>query len=314
MGYSPRYFEPDVIYFITSRTIEGALFLRPSTETNNAIGAVLADAQARYQVELFEFVFLSNHMHIALRSQHGLISAFMQYLKSNIAVEVNRIIGRNGHLWERRFMASPILDEGAEIDRAQYIWAHGVKEGLVDSADEWPGLASIKERLHGKTPTYRRFERAAFTRAQSKATNKPPDRNAFTRTVKVRLSPLSFLEGLSASESRDEVARLAGSVADKAREQRNGRPSLGVRAIERQDPWTRPRRLKRTPMPLCHVRSRGKRIAYRESYSQFLEAYRTASSAFRAGDVSSTFPPYAFRPPLPLTWRPRMGKAPPAYR
>ena len=30
MGYAPRLFQPDEIYFITSRTIEGALFLRPS--------------------------------------------------------------------------------------------------------------------------------------------------------------------------------------------------------------------------------------------------------------------------------------------
>lgn len=237
MGYAPRYFQPELIYFITSRTIDGALFLRPSTEVNNAIGAVLADSQNRYPVDIFEFVFLSNHLHIALRSRDGQISAFMQYLKSNIAVELNRLHGRHGHLWERRFMASPILDSGAAIERAQYIWGHGVKEGLVESAQEWPGLASVKERLGDPTPSYTRFERTAFNRAMSKANKEGIKRNKFTRKVSVRLSAWPFLEGLSAAECRKVVARLAGSAADEARLKRGGKPALGVQAVLRQNPW-----------------------------------------------------------------------------
>ena len=117
VAYAPRLLRPDEIYFITSRTIDGALFLRPSPKVNNAIGSILADAQQRYRVELFDFVFLSNHMHLAVRSEEGLIPEFMQYLKANIARSLNRILGRHGHLWEQRYAASPILDHGAQAER-----------------------------------------------------------------------------------------------------------------------------------------------------------------------------------------------------
>ena len=119
--------------------------MRPSPLVNALIEDVLSKAQSRYGVEVFDYVIMSNHVHLCVRGEE--LSAFIQYFKANVARSLNRHLERRGPFWERRFSASPILDEEAQAERAAYIYSHGVKEGLVDSAASWPGLASVKNRL-----------------------------------------------------------------------------------------------------------------------------------------------------------------------
>lgn len=302
MAHLPRRFAPDSIYFVTTRTVDGRLFLRPSPEVNNIIGAVLADAQQRYRIELFDYVFLSNHMHLAVRSVAGQIPSFMQYLKANIAVAVNVLLDRRGHLWERRYAASPILDEGAQVERARYIYGHGVKEGLVERAAAWPGVASVKERLSGRGETYQRVDRTALSRA-AYGRAEPPDPGEFAREVRVELTPWPFLAERTKAGARRRVAELVADVERQARGERAGRPALGIRAVLAQDPWTRPRsELERRPIPLCHASTAERARAYCEDYSRYIEAYRDASELFRSGELQTPFPTHSLPPPLPLDW------------
>ena len=313
MAYLPRCLRPDELYFITSRTIDGAMFLLPTAATTNAIGAVLADAQSRYEVELFDFVFLSNHMHLVVRSRAGRIAEFMQYLKANIATEVNRILGRRGHLWERRYTASPILDKAAQVERAIYIYGHGVKEGLVAHAEQWPGLASVKERLSGRRPRHPRVDHSGLGRARFRLGAAAVAADAFTRMVSVTLAPWPFLEGLSKSAARRRVAELVAEAEARARSARGGKPALGAPQVLRQDPWDRPHRPRRpTPNPLCHAASPERRYEYREAYGRFVDDYRAASQRFRRGMLGTRFPMFAFPPPLPLRWT--TARAGPAAR
>jgi len=310
MAYPPRRFEPDLIYFITSRTSDGCFFLRPSWAVNNVIGSVLADAQERFEVELFDYVFLSNHMHLAARSRSGRLPEFMQYLKANIALGINRMLGRRGHLWEMRYAASPILDEGAQLERAVYIYGHGVKEGLVERADRWPGVASLKERLGGVSPGYQRVDQSGLTRHRAGRRARPKP-GAYRRPVSVRLSPWPFLEGLSRGQARRQVRELAAAARERAHPGRSGRRFLGVKHVLAQDPWTRPERPpRRKPTPLCHARSPERRRAYAAAFRLFMSDYSEASQRFRAGELSVSFPRYSHPPPLPLGWTDRSRAGP----
>ena len=82
MGQPLRMFEPEHIYFITNRTLQGRLLMRPSKTINNTVGGIIAKAQEKYAVDIFAFVFTSNHFHIMLRTKEGQISNFMMYLES----------------------------------------------------------------------------------------------------------------------------------------------------------------------------------------------------------------------------------------
>ena len=54
---------------ITARTVHGRYLLRPSALVNELILGVVGRGQAMYDVELFAFVFLSNHLHLLMRAR-----------------------------------------------------------------------------------------------------------------------------------------------------------------------------------------------------------------------------------------------------
>lgn len=307
MPYPPRLLQPTEIYFITSRTIDGTLFLRPSPAINNAIGSILADAQERYGVEVFDYVFMSNHLHLAARSAEGRLPAFMQYLKANIAIKANRILGRRGPLWERRYTASPILDLGAQLERATYIYGHGPKEGLVSRAEEWPGVNSLDERLRDSPRVFKRLDQSGLTRHRFNR-KEPPDEADYQRPVSVRLSPWPFEADLPANSRRQQTVALTEHARVKSQTVRGRREVLGVKAVLAQSPLARPKHeLERKPVPLCHASSSRQRHDYAASLTYSRADYNEASERFRDGDVLVQFPPDAFRPPLPLRWSPRAG-------
>ena len=71
--------------------------MAPSDKTNELIGGILARAVRQCQVELFAYVFTSNHFHAMVRAPSAIaMSRFMQRLQSNIAVKVGRLVGWRG--------------------------------------------------------------------------------------------------------------------------------------------------------------------------------------------------------------------------
>src|SRR5690242_1274888 len=150
MAYPVRHFEPQTIFFITSRTIQSRFLMAPSDKTNELIGGILARAARQCQVELFAYVFTSNHFHLMVRAPSPVaMSEFMQRLQSNIAIKVGRLVGWRGRFFARRYSAEPIVDEGAEVERLVYILSHGVKERLVSRCEDWPGLSCAGALLEG---------------------------------------------------------------------------------------------------------------------------------------------------------------------
>jgi hypothetical protein len=97
------------------------------------------------------------------------------------------------------------------------------------------------------------------------------------------------------------VAGLVASIEAEAvvERARTGREPLGPEAIRRQDPHTRPNRLKRSPTPLLHAASKAVRQALREAYGRFLAAFREAAELLKASDRNACFPEGCFRPVCP---------------
>src|SRR4051812_49727473 len=92
MPYPVRHFDPQTIYFVTSRTIQSRFLMTPSEKTNELIGGILARAVRQCEVELFAYA--------RVRAPSALAMAkFMQWLQSNIAVKVGRFVGWRGRFW-----------------------------------------------------------------------------------------------------------------------------------------------------------------------------------------------------------------------
>jgi hypothetical protein len=144
MAYPLRWFVPNTVYEFTTRTIQERFLLRPSPLVRRIVLGVLARGLFFYPaVRLYAFAFLSNHWHAMLSSSDGeQLAEFMGYVNGNVSRELGRIHRWRGTLWGRRTRPIPILDDESMIARLRYILAQGVKEGLVERPEEWPGATS----------------------------------------------------------------------------------------------------------------------------------------------------------------------------
>jgi REP element-mobilizing transposase RayT len=295
MGRPLRHFQPDGYYFITARCFQARLLLRPSPQTNEVIGGILARAVQHYRIELFGFVFASNHLHLLARAPRSNLPNFMQYLLCNIAKKIGRLVAWRGGLWERRYSAEPVLDDDAMVGRLRYILGHGVKEGLVRRCREWPGLSCL-EQLWGQA--VRRFHWFDWTKRCKRGGGdgrRPPLLDArWAEPVDLELKPLPPWARCSDPGRRDRVSAIVASIEREG--ELSGRGVLGRRKVLRQRPQQRPQEIKRTPRPLCHASTPEGRQSYRELYRGFVAAFREASRKWRAGHLTAVFPAFAIRP------------------
>ena len=294
MGWPLRMQEPTLIYFVTVRCAQARLLLRPSVKTNDVIGGVLARAVERSGVELFGFSFASNHVHMLVRAPRGNLPQFMQYLLANVSKKVGGLINWKGSFWESRYSAEPVLDEGALLGRVRYILSHGVKEGLVRSCRDWPGLSSLPEFL-GKTD--RSFRWFNWSRRWAvRSGHRVPDRfeARFGEREFLRVTPLPLERFKRQSAWRRFVKRALTAIEGQGR--RVHQHVLGRAGVLVQDPHHRPERAKRSRRPWCHAVSARLRNGFISRYRAFVAAFAMASERWRRGELSAVFPPHAHRP------------------
>jgi REP element-mobilizing transposase RayT len=289
---------------VTVRTVHSRFLLLPSTLVNAIVLGVLGRAQARYGIEICAFAFLSNHFHLLLAANSTRqLSSFMRYLNSNIARKVGRLYNWRQKFFARRYRAIQVSDEDqAQIGRLLYILRQGVKEKLVRSPLEWPGVHCAWNLVKGimtldgwwddQTAAYRaRLKGETVTRGQ------------FRSIETVTLSPIPASEHLGPTAYRDQVRSLVELVEQEAKAADG--PFLGPEKILRQNPHDTPTHTKTDPAPFVHAATRTERFRLRDAYSAFLYQYRRAAKLLREGDLTAQFPHDCFPPRLPTTDRPR---------
>jgi len=75
--------EGGALFDVTCRTVQSRFLLRPDPLLNEIIPGALARAKHRYGVELSDFIFLSNHLHIlAWATDSKQLARFMGYFLS----------------------------------------------------------------------------------------------------------------------------------------------------------------------------------------------------------------------------------------
>jgi REP element-mobilizing transposase RayT len=297
VAYPIRQFDPETIFFVTSRTIQSRFLMVPSEKTNELIGGILARAVRQCQVELFAYVFTSNHFHAMVRAPSAVaMSKFMQRLQSNIAVKIGRLVGWRGRFFGRRYSAEPILDEGAQVERLVYILSHGVKEGLVARSREWPGLSCLQALVNGEISSKHAWR--DWTRRWKMQTRNGGNVGRFSadcpsETEVLELTPLPCWASLTAHERTGVVGELLAQIDAAA----PNPTTQGTRHITEQDPHGAPLETKHTPRPKAHASTKRRWIEGVQRYMHFLSAFRRASRAWMEGAFDAEFPLHSFRPP-----------------
>jgi hypothetical protein len=304
--------EPWQIFEITTRCIHGRYLLTPGDESNRRVLGVLGRAQELFgeHVQVHMVAGTSNHLHILVTSRDAAWRArFKSHVKTNLSKELGDLHGWNEHVFGRRARDIPILDEAALLERVRYFLAHGVKEGLVEHPEDWPGPAWVRALTAGERLVGRWYRRSEFyhhvrnwMRRKHPTSAARPVLDEFGEDKELKLVPLPIWSHLTEGERATRFrAIIDGLVARPARnedleevqvgvEPDTGRLPLGRDAILRQHPHEHPVRPKRTPAPWVHTTSVALRMAWMEGYRAFVSAWQTGMSRLRDGVLVSALP------------------------
>jgi transposase IS200 family protein len=294
-----RFVPSGALVEVTLRTVHGRLLLRPGRRLNDLVVGVLGRAQRMYGMKIHALAVLSNHAHLLVSPESPQqLARFMEHVAGNIAREVGRLHDWREKLWSRRYRSILVShEEAAQVARLAYLLGHGVKEGLVERPQHWPGVHCAYALLAGAALEGTWFDRTAEYEARRRG--KLVGHGDFATSERVVFSPLPCWSMADAGIYRERVAAIVRRVVEDGRQQRGGRAVLGKRAILAQDPHDRPLHSDRSPAPAVHAASKEIRVMLRAAYWRFADAFREAAHRLRRGDRLVRFPPGAFPPPIP---------------
>jgi len=93
----------------------------------------LKEASKKYVVSVHAFVLMTNHVHFLVTPSTATgVSLFMQYIGRRYVPYINHKYGRSGSLWEGRYKASLVQEEGYFLKVMKYIELNPVRARMVE--------------------------------------------------------------------------------------------------------------------------------------------------------------------------------------
>ncbi len=308
---------------ITGRTIGARALLVPAPNPrrfNNLVVGLLGRAMEYSPIELCACVFTSNHWHalFVVYDQQEL-SRFMFHFAGNSSKKIGKLRQWQGAFWQRRYDAIRVSDEPeAQWNRLKYLLSHGVKEGLVESPLQWPGIHAAGPLVRGE-----KLEGTWFNKTQeSAARNRGEDVGAydFATQYQIDLAPLPAFRHLEPETYREKIAELIVEIQEEGKAKHGGNPVAGVEKILSLNPQEPPTRIPKTsPKPRFHAASKQARKDLWQEVVDFAKQYRMASESLRTDrnpEAVHWFPPGSYPPAFPFLGNPppRRPPSPPTRR
>lgn len=275
---APRQILAGATYLVTRRCTQRQFLLRPSRTVNDVFRYVLAVAAARFEVLVHAYCVLSNHYHLVVTDPKARLPEFHQFLDALVARALNAALGRWESFWAPSTYSAVSLTTAADIvDRAAYVLANPVAAGLVRSGSLWPGLWSAPELIGGAPIEARRPEHFFDPKGSM------PEMAMLELTVPPGFDSAEAFR----AQLTDALARFEGQASRD-----HGGHFVGVARVLAQKPTARPAagEPRRGLNPRVAAKDKWKRIEALGRLKEFLDAYRTAWVAWRAGQRGAVFP------------------------
>jgi REP element-mobilizing transposase RayT len=132
-----RLLVPDGIYHVTVRgNARGAVFL--DDDDRLAFLDLLARVVDRFGWVLHAYCLMSNHYHLLVQTPRPNLSTSMRQLNGVYAQRFNKRRKRVGHLFQARFGAKLVQEEGYFLGAARYVILNPVRAQIVERPEDWP--------------------------------------------------------------------------------------------------------------------------------------------------------------------------------
>ena len=309
----PRQIVPGKTVMVTCRAVGRSFRFVPNPKVVQTLLYCFAYELSQHEIDVHEFVWMSNHFHVVLTPRSDALPDFMKGLNSLASRALNSLRGWSGSNFEKRYNITVASDPDKVLDHCAYTLANPCSAHLVTRAEHWKGLTSAKleygevirverprfglwstpkavlERVHRRRSRRPRSARPrSHKRAAYRGRWKTPDE------VNLQLTRPKVHVDLSDTELREEVRRRMVRLEAKAEDERrtHGRRVLGMRRVAKQH-WNdipREREDMFGPEPKASGSSKWARIEVLQANRRFVTAYRAAVEAFMAGDREVVFP------------------------
>ncbi len=288
MGNPLRNKDPELFRLITLRTDEARLRLRPSKDVNKVVGGVLARYAEIFKIQIYAYIFLSNHYHILIRSPLSNTDEFLENVNREIARRINWKLHRSGAFWSRRYSEQIVPTDSDILSAFLYVTTNATRHGLVADPAQWPGVSSYQQSLTEKAVTYPFYHYSAV-REQDRVTHHS-----------IELTPIPQFEALSKEERIRKVKVLIDERRDQYVKERTAERGgyLGAEKVKGQDPNSQPQSISKSPRPPCYTQDPSLMAEFKHAEELRREAYHECSARFRLGNLTIEFPKFSYRPPL----------------
>lgn len=293
-----RIFEDNAIYFVTNRCIEAMFLLRPDDdeETQRICLACLAWAAQKHKVEIFAYVFMSNHFHLLVRAPHMNLGEFMRDFQRELAARINRHRGRTGTVFPRPYDAPKVIGDDMQLEKLRYILNNPCLSDLVHHPADWPGVSSWESHRTGEAQVGRLIDYKELRRLRRKEPSTP--REKAMRSDPLELAKLPMWEDKTDEEVRQLVVKHLEEQATERQKERARRRQkvVGPTKIKRKTFRYIPPSPKRTPRVKCLCADVVKKKKYLEERITTVDAYKRAMGRWRRGKSKVRFPTGTYPP------------------
>ena len=117
---------PGALYHVTARGNDRRAIFETDEDRRHLLELLVAGME-RYEVRLHAYVLLTDHYHLALQTEHPNLHEFMHYLNTAYTVWANKRNRRTGHLFEGRYKAIAMEEEGYLLSVTAYVHLNPVR-------------------------------------------------------------------------------------------------------------------------------------------------------------------------------------------
>ncbi len=112
-----------------------------SAETCGAFVAALERARVRFQLRVYGFVVMPEHIHLLITEpERATVATAIQSLKLSASLSTaacRERAGQRSPLWQKRYYDRNIRDYEEFVEKLRYIHRNPVTRELVDKAEDW---------------------------------------------------------------------------------------------------------------------------------------------------------------------------------